>query len=737
MNTLKSFSWVWREKGHLLSPALGSFFFLFILFPLKIYSQPAIFLKVEQVRLGGDTLLLKFYGSDGGGGAIQKDLGNFNFVVNIDTNCVYHANSGKYPISGRYPIVDTGFVKQDYDDGDYFQFYATGTNFVNVTLVKDLNTVSDSLQDLPANDTLLFSVYLKVRNCNCKHFISWYPGGAKMNGDDIDYTTVAGGVDTSVIGTNPIDLDNLFFTNIFPGDFSSLYPDSLVCGDDSLQFNFSKIVDTVFYHPEGNPFAQPNMYLTGNTYVDSVRIQFIQQDSAHERIDTLFITDGVCYDTALVQTYPRPEIAIPNVNPPSDMTLCSGDTLEMKAVIYGTSIAHDSTEWDSARSVWSDPADLIVLSPRDSARFTEIDTSGPHIDTIYVSNGPCYRTDTLLIESRPGPSANFKPTWSGTDTTICPGTQGLVLTADSFSCVSCTFDWQIVNGSNTVAFNYPTFYTGRDTIDFGQAPDTATVQLTVSDGSGCVDSVRKNFIVADTFKVNVKVFLEGYYTGTGLRTDLNTFGVLNSYFSFNTTTNPSSGGVDSIKMVPGESIPNGGPGNTAVDVIQIALLTSPTSYATDSVYAWLMDDGTIRDFQTGDSSFVSFCVSAGTYYIGVRHRNHLSIASANTFNFTSPTLASVDLTVPANVYGYVLGEFHHAKEISAGVLGMIAGNVSDAGSLIQREVNAFDYYLVYIQNGLLSNGYYLEDLTGDSNVNANDLNVVSVNNDELYWTDVK
>jgi hypothetical protein len=719
---------------------------LAFLFPVfKGQAQPALILKVEQVRLGGDTLLLKFYGQAGpGGGTMEKDIGNFNFVVSIDTNCVYHSQSGKYPVFGRYPVVDTGFVKDDLDDGDYFQFYATGTMFVNVTMVKKVGINSANLEDLPSGvDTLLFSVYLKVKNCNCNHSISWYSGGARMNGDNMDYNA-NGGVSTSVIGTNPLSMDNLSFLSLYPGDFSGSYPDTLVCGNDNLLFRFSKVVDTIFYHPTGNPGAQPNNYLTQNFDVDSVRIQFIAQDSAHPRIDSLIITDGVCFDTTLIKSYPRPEIAIPNVNPPQDTTLCSGDTLDMKSVVYGTTIGHDSTQWDSARVTtgWGDPADLIVVSPpRDSlARFTEINTIGPRIDTIFVSYGPCYRTDTLLIESRPGPSANFRPTWSGTDTTLCPGTQGLILTADSLGCVSCTFEWQVVRGLNTVAFPYPTNTDGRDTLDFGQTSDTAVVQLKVDDGSGCVDSVQKRFIVADTFKVAVKVYLEGYYNGTNLNNTLYTAGILGNYFGFGTTTNPMSGGLgDSIKMVPGRTVPNpGGSVGSAVDVVQIALLNSATDYAVDSVYAWLMQDGTIRDFQTGDHSFVSFCVASGSYIISVRHRNHLPIASsASILMMKTPPATPYNLTNGFNVYGYTLGAFHHAKEVGPGVVAMIAGNVNNTGSLIQREVNAFDYYLVYLQNGVLSNGYYIEDLNGDSDVNAVDLNLVSVNNDELYWTDVK
>ncbi|MCH8317629.1 MAG: hypothetical protein IIA88_03920, partial [Bacteroidetes bacterium] len=191
----------------------------------------------------------------------------------------------------------------------------------------------------------------------------------------------------------------------------------------------------------------------------------------------------------------------------------------------------------------------------------------------------------------------------------------------------------------------------------------------------------------------------------------------------------SAGGYYSINMNSGYSIPV-----NAVDVIQLVLrdAASPAGPDLDTSYAWLLSDGTVRDFKTGDSTVVNFCaIPAGYYYVIVRHRNHLSIMSSDTVNITNavpgstPSTGYVDLTLIGNIYG-------GGAAFLGGPYGMWAANARNT----DQQTNANDLYDVTLARFLLLQGYILSDVNLSGAVNGSDFNITSTHNNELYMSTV-
>jgi hypothetical protein len=196
-------------------------------------------------------------------------------------------------------------------------------------------------------------------------------------------------------------------------------------------------------------------------------------------------------------------------------------------------------------------------------------------------------------------------------------------------------------------------------------------------------------------QVQLKVFLQGpYNTGAGaMNKGLNTAGVLATHF-----------GAGKF------------PAN-AVDSINIEIRDSAAaSKAVVRRYApaWLLTDGTLRNFADTAMTPVSWdSIAAASYYIVVRHRNHLAVMSANAVAL-STTSATYDLTTALSSAYSGGGD---ALKLVGTKYAMFAGNGNGDGT-----VNATDRNGVWrVQNGSI-NVYYTGDFNLDTYVNATDRN---------------
>lgn len=179
------------------------------------------------------------------------------------------------------------------------------------------------------------------------------------------------------------------------------------------------------------------------------------------------------------------------------------------------------------------------------------------------------------------------------------------------------------------------------------------------------------------------------------------------------------------------------PPDNTVDVITIELRTvrdDPVS-TVGSTQAWLLDDGTVIDYRTGDplQNVARINVAPGDYYVVVRHRNHLPVVSANPITLSStPTI--VDMTSPSVVYelpGLQRGGFFYPTDNN---IALFAGNVFDQPGTI-ASINAVDFALVRLESNIAPPaGYHLLDVNLDSFVNAMDYLLTQANQNQLYFS---
>ena len=149
-------------------------------------------------------------------------------------------------------------------------------------------------------------------------------------------------------------------------------------------------------------------------------------------------------------------------------------------------------------------------------------------------------------------------------------------------------------------------------------------------------------LVEDASRVNVAVkgFLQGAFASDTMRTDLADQGFLVN----NQPYDASPWNYDGDEIV--KHFPDG-----VVDWIQVQLRTSTDSASTVATRAaFVRKDGMITDLD--GYSPVSFSdIADGSYYVVLRHRNHLAIMSANPINLSAETTVYDFSTDQAQAYG--------------------------------------------------------------------------------------
>ena len=259
--------------------------------------------------------------------------------------------------------------------------------------------------------------------------------------------------------------------------------------------------------------------------------------------------------------------------------------------------------------------------------------------------------------------------------------------------------------------NLPSTYPGMFMVTSASAiPDSSFLAL----ASGC------------DAELAVRVLLEGAYDETtGLMVpDLEDNGVLQPIFE--------DGGSSLFTMLPGQFVPD-----SAVDVVTLILRgVGPTFTGTDTALAWLMADGSIKDFETGTESSVLFCnASLGNdYHVQVEHRNHLPAMSSNTFT-ASLTPGNVDLTAPngAGIYGVGYASVTNIP-LTSSESALVGGN-SKASTSMTQAVNASDLYRVLVDiNDAIPGDYENSDVNLTGTVEPTDNNVARDNSKNVRYS---
>ncbi len=199
--------------------------------------------------------------------------------------------------------------------------------------------------------------------------------------------------------------------------------------------------------------------------------------------------------------------------------------------------------------------------------------------------------------------------------------------------------------------------------------------------------------------VKTKVFLEGPYIADGdtMSTELKT----NNYIPL---TSPYSQDPRTV-----DSIPTG-----VVDWVLVELRSSANGGDTIGYKsAFLRSDGKIVG-DDGNTEQIIIDVPPASYYIAIRHRNHLAAMS-------NLSVSLDDNSTPPTLYNFTAGssQFYGtggAKEVEPGIWGMWAGDADADG-----QVNAADRNETW--NFRNQVGYLMQDVDLDGQVNAADRNI--------------
>ncbi len=231
-------------------------------------------------------------------------------------------------------------------------------------------------------------------------------------------------------------------------------------------------------------------------------------------------------------------------------------------------------------------------------------------------------------------------------------------------------------------------------------------------------------------KLRVTAILEGAVTGALMTNDLFNSGQLVSKQFI--AGQPAS--VNRNKMVKNQIVPDEG-AVVAVDSIMLILIDNinpaPANFI-DTARAWLMTDGTIRDFLTGTQNYAIFDnAQIGTnYYVILSHRNHLKVRGSSIVNFSNNvTPEFIDLTDPTEIYGG-----GGIRIIAPSTAVIVGGNSNE-----DMVVNAFDYNQVGQSQNASDTGYRNTNILFNSSSDASDVNVndftrVQTNSNILYFS---
>jgi hypothetical protein len=188
-----------------------------------------------------------------------------------------------------------------------------------------------------------------------------------------------------------------------------------------------------------------------------------------------------------------------------------------------------------------------------------------------------------------------------------------------------------------------------------------------------------------------KCYLEGPYNDGHMSTALNARLPLESPYTADSVT---------VTAMPSD----------VVDwlLLELRQTYNGTAYRVQSVF--LHSDGTIT---SPGKSFILFNnTSPGTYYVVIRHRNHLAIMSSAAVSVAgSGTFPFYDFSLLSNIYGT-----GSTVTLDNGLEGMAAGDADMSG--VVGQVDRIDFWR--IQAG--RSGYLSADFNLDGNVFPDDLN---------------
>ncbi|TAH42295.1 MAG: PKD domain-containing protein [Bacteroidetes bacterium] len=306
-------------------------------------------------------------------------------------------------------------------------------------------------------------------------------------------------------------------------------------------------------------------------------------------------------------------------------------------------------------------------------------SNGNQVRCEMTSNAPCVsgnpatsNSQFFTVNQTVNPSVIINATPSDT---VCEGTNPSYTAIPNNGGPTPSYQWKL-NGTN-VGMNSSTYQAGS-----GISGDQVYVEMTSSVNCPAVNPVSSNTLTTINCQsvLALKLFIEGYYTGSGLMR-----AVADPY------NYPSL--CDSIKV----SLAN--------------------TFSPNTIYQSVT--GTLNTSGVGSFEFSSY---PGTnYYIVVQHRNSLESWSSIPVS-TGPSMNYDFSTSAAKVYG------SNQKNMGDGNFAIISGDINQ-----DMIIDMNDNMLIELSLQNLMSGYLEEDLNGDGLVESSDFSLLE-NNIGLFIT---
>lgn len=223
--------------------------------------------------------------------------------------------------------------------------------------------------------------------------------------------------------------------------------------------------------------------------------------------------------------------------------------------------------------------------------------------------------------------------------------------------------------------------------------------------------------------VSPRIFLQGNYAN-GLMTDnLRTQNLIPTTEPYSSITgflhSGSGGGESTLSTIVGSSAASDN--NSIVDWVFVQLHNASDSSILSSRSVLLQRDGDIVDVDGVSPVNLSGNVS-GSYFISVRHRNHLGARTSTTLNLAKTTISNYDMT--DGLTKVFKGDITHdaLATLSTGVFGLWSGNANNDGVVKMTGISPANNDYLKLLNTLGSNVasqtevYSNQDLNLDGNV---------------------
>jgi len=264
----------------------------------------------------------------------------------------------------------------------------------------------------------------------------------------------------------------------------------------------------------------------------------------------------------------------------------------------------------------------------------------------------------------------------------------------------------VVNTPNGPTSNSPLSITIPSTAQIGSTRMRVSAKY-YSDPSSCENNFDGevedySLIISSGAKsLDLTVFLEGPFNGTGMNTDLTNSSSLPNSQPYNIAP-WNYPGSESLVIIPTET----------VDWVLVELHDAPNAASVNSGTlmerraALLISDGSVVD-TNGTSNLVFEQTITNQLFVIIRHRNHLDVLSANSLTETSGTYLCNFSTGEDKAFGGTLGY----KELGGGVWGMVSGD-TNADGLLNDNDGIISWSLEVGKSGYLNSDV---NLNGQSN----------------------